>query len=210
MKSRRMQKGAYGHRSACNHGVQKNQEYTNMFSEDLYSVKRRCARWGCVWLACLVTTVTGCASGPIQIDGEPLDLTVAQVRSQLGEDRKMSLPESGAVMWGGVVLKTENTSDATQIEVMGYPLDRRQRPMTSREAQGRFLVRHEGYLEPVDYAAGRSVTVLGTLSGVITGSVGAAEYQYPLLQSDEIHLWNQVAPASNLGFTFGVGINLGN
>ena len=181
-----------------------------MFSDDLNSVKRRCLGRGWVWLACLVTTVTGCASGPIQIDGEPSDLTVAQVRSQLGDDREMSLPESGAVLWGGVVLKTENMSDATQIEVMGYPLDRRQRPMTSKEAEGRFLVRHEGYLEPVDYAAGRSVTVLGTLSGVITGSVGATEYRYPLLKSDEIHLWNQVAPANNPSFTFGVGINLGN
>ena len=181
-----------------------------MFSDNINSVKRRCTGWGCVWLVSLVTTVTGCASGPIQIDGEPSELTVAQVRSQLGDDKEMSLPESGAVLWGGVVIKTENMSDATQIEVMGYPLDRRQRPMTSREAEGRFLVRHEGYLEPVDYAAGRLVTVLGTLSGVITGAVGEAEYRYPLLQSDEMHLWNQVGPVRNPGITFGVGISLGN
>lgn len=181
-----------------------------MFSDDSNSVRRRCPGWSGVWLVCLVITITGCASGPMKIDGELSDFTVAQVRSQLGDDSEMSLPETGAVLWGGVVLTTKNMSDATQIEVMGYPLDRRQRPMTGREAEGRFLVRHEGYLELVDYAAGRSVTVLGTLSGVITGSVGAAEYRFPLLQSDEVHLWKQVAPASNPGFTFGIGINLGN
>lgn len=206
---RQFQSGC-GYRGACDYGVWNNQEYTTMFTDDFDSVKRRRYSGSCVWLVFFVLTATGCASGPIKINGEPPELTVAQVRSQLVEDSEMSLPVPGAVLWGGVVINTENLSDATQIEVMGYPLDRRQRPMTNREAEGRFLVRYEGYLEPVDYAAGRSVTVLGTLSGVITGAVGAAEYRYPLVQSDEIHLWRQIAPAGNTGFMFGVGINLGN
>lgn len=160
----------------------------------------------------------GCARGPIEPDDSISELSVSDVRSQLIADSTKTLTsleitrltDDESVLWGGIIINTSNLTDSTQIEVMGYPLDRRQRPIKSRDAQGRFLIKHKEFLEPLDYAAGRSITVLGRLQDVVSGSVGEATYQYPALQSESLHLWSPYDSSSNTGFRFGIGINISN
>jgi outer membrane lipoprotein len=169
----------------------------------------RAAQFGAL-LASVLLAISGCASGPIKTDETLSEVSVKEARSRMGEGDELRVSEPGLVLWGGVVLNTQNLVDSTRIEIMGYPLDRRQRPMTGRDAEGRFLVRYDGFLEPVDYAAGRTVTVMGSIDGVTTGTVGEAEYRYPTLQSRQIHLWTENEPSSRTGFTFGIGVNIGN
>lgn len=153
--------------------------------------------------------LNACASGPIQAPDEIASLSVAQARSQISTEGAFEAADADPVLWGGVILGTQNLADATQIEVMAYPLDRRQRPMLGRDAQGRFLVRYDSYLEPVDYAEGRSITLLGRISGLTDGTVGEAQYQYPTVEASDIHLWNENEPGAKPGFTFGIGVNIG-
>ena len=114
------------------------------------------------------------------------------------------------VLWGGVVVATRNLQNSTQLEILAYPLNSGQRPMTDRSAAGRFLALHAGYLEPKDYAAGREVTVLGTLSRVQEGKIGEAAYTYPVIEARGVHLWPEQQSESQPRVRFGFGIILHN
>lgn len=153
--------------------------------------------------------IAGCASGPIKAPGEISSLSVTQVRAEVAQGDTLESVRTEPVLWGGVILETQNLAEATQIEVMAYPLDRRQRPMLGRDPEGRFLVQFNEYLEPVDYAPGRSITSLGRISGLTSGSVGEAAYQYPTLEASDLHLWSENDSVSRPRFNFGIGVNIG-
>jgi outer membrane lipoprotein len=167
------------------------------------------ARYGLV-LVMSVLLLSSCASSPIETDSDVSSMSVREVRGLITDDDSLTLAEPAPVLWGGVILNTQNLAEITQIEVMGYPLNRTQRPMTGRTAEGRFLVRQEGYLEPLDYAPGRSITVLGSVEGVTSGMVGESAYRYPDVQAQQVHLWDETAPRPRTGVIFGIGVNIGN
>ena len=156
-------------------------------------------------LAVLLAALLGaCASPPIETDLPPSTPAPSEVAAD---------PDgtSGAVLWGGELLGSSNLDGATQFEVLAYPLDRRQRPMTGRPSQGRFLIIVDGYLETLDYADGRLVTVLGALDGTRDGTIGEARLVYPVVRSEELHLWRDAADGGgrpNIGF--GIGVSIGN
>ena len=145
--------------------------------------------------------LAGCASPPIETDVE------ADARRP---DQVATAPDSasGPVLWGGVIVDTRNRDTDTELEVLAYPLDRRQRPQTGRPAEGRFVVVADGYLESVDYAPGRLVTVLGALDGVVEGQVGEARRVYPNVRSESLHLWRPGEPNAAPRFSFGIGLDL--
>lgn len=148
--------------------------------------------------------LVGCASTPIQVDDETVLESVRPV--DISEDSSLA---RGQVLWGGVIIGSENLDGETQLEVLGYPLDRTQRPQTAREPEGRFLVATEGYLETLDYAEGRAVTVLGELSGVAEGQVGGARRSWPRVRATEIHLWRPGDDGARPRFSFGIGTGSG-
>jgi len=146
-----------------------------------------------------------CGSNPVdstQVTQRQSPQAVAKTVTGDGE-----LP-SGIVMWGGVILSSANLAAGTQLEVLSYPLDHRQLPQTHRRATGRFLIQHPDYLETVDYAEGRLITVLGKLEGLASGVVGNTEFPVVEISPETIYLWRKdgrdVAPA----FSVGIGISL--
>lgn len=148
--------------------------------------------------------LAGCASGPqFQAEGVDPDWTPARVVDQ---------PNDGVgrpVIWGGRILKVDHLEDATQLEVLAFPLDRSQRPLIARQPVGRFLIESPDYLEPVDFQPGRQITVFGTVDRLRDGRVGERRIQYPLvLPDDELHLWREAAQSGSQ-VRFGVGIQLG-
>ena len=152
----------------------------------------------------VATTLGACASGPIESDALP-ELSPAPSEVVLSPETA-----SGTVLWGGTVIGARNLEDTTQLEVLAYPLDRRQRPRTGRDSDGRFLIVAEGYLETLDYADGRAVTVLGELDGVREGRIGEVEVAYPVVRAETLHLWGEGQDAGRPRFTFGIGVNIGN
>jgi outer membrane lipoprotein len=137
--------------------------------------------------------------------GVATDLVPAEVAASPGVYR------DSRVIWGGMIVATRNLTEFTELEVLGYPLEGSQRPATNRSPHGRFLVRKPGYLEEVDYAQGRHVTVTGTLGENVDGHVGEAPYVYPVVQATELHLWPEAhrAPAGQPRFHIGVGVIFG-
>ena len=113
------------------------------------------------------------------------------------------------MLWGGTIIGTANLESGSQLEILAHPLDRTQRPQVGRPSEGRFLVESSDYLEPLDFAEGRQVTVLGQLDGLDEVRVGEARREFPVVRPDELHLWRGDGARPRTGFTFGIGVGSG-
>ena len=152
-------------------------------------------------LTCLLL-LGGCASGP-QFDEERFQTaTTPASAAQIPENFQGS-----EIMWGGIIIANNGTDSGSQLEILAYPLSSNQRPDTSKQPVGRFLVAQDSFLEPLDYAAGRRVTVTGTFTGVRDGKVGSADYTFPLVSAGDVHLWSQQDSTPRVNF--GVGVTFG-
>lgn len=155
-------------------------------------------------ITALLLTLAGCASGP-RLDTKNVDKNIvpnqaiAQIDSVRGK----------IVMWGGTIIASHNLQNATEIEVLAYPLDGDGRPQLNRTPLGRFIARHDAYLEPVDYAPGRLLTVVGPILDVRDGAVGQAPYRFPVVNAQQLALWpKDTAYSSQPQLHFGIGIGI--
>ena len=148
--------------------------------------------------------IAACASSPIAPEG----VTIAPVGPAhvLEED----FHQGKLVIWGGRIVEVENQSDITLLAVASYPLNRADQPRTDAEPGVRFLVINPGFLEPLSFAPGRFVTVLGRVSGLRERPVGEFTYTYPVIETEEIHLWADDPELwrNRTRWNFGVGIRL--
>ncbi len=118
-------------------------------------------------------------------------------------------PESHAgkmLMVGGTIVDTRNLKEGTQIEVLQKSLDGEGRPALTDETGGRFLVVTQTYLDAAVYHCGRSVTIIGEVTGSKVQPLGELGYRYPVLTAKELHLWS---PYSGPRFSIGVGMYRG-
>ncbi len=100
--------------------------------------------------------------------------------------------KGATVIWGGSILKTENTDEGTEITVLEAPLDRCYRPERLLASRGRFIAGTNGFLDPAVYKPGRRVTVAGRIVGLETRPLGKTQYAYPLVDIHQIHIWPRV------------------
>jgi outer membrane lipoprotein len=145
----------------------------------------------------LLAALAACSSAP-EIPSADRSLIPKEVAQ--GE----SVPEHD-IQWGGIIITTKNLHDASEVEILAYPLDDKGRPVASRPSIGRFIASQSGYLEGGDYAAGRLVTATGQFSGVRSGLVGDADYRFPVLICNQLALWpkereSRVKPRIHFGF----------
>ncbi len=162
-----------------------------------------------VVLLSVLWLLNGCASqqGCVTPVG-PSGLTPANAAS-LGQG------EGVVVTWGGVIASTRNLPQETEIEVIGYPLDRCGEPLTRGQPTGRFVARHSGFLEPSDYRSDRRITATGRIGPVREGRVGEASYRFPVLEDAVVRLWPDHDPRDTTGWTprvrpwIGIGIGSG-
>jgi len=154
----------------------------------------------CLALAGLV--LVGCATAPLNTEAVSVTLTPDEVTSD---------PESakGTVIWGGVIVSSLDLVDRTQFEVLAYPLDSNQRPVTNKKPSGRFLLQSPDYIETGNYSPGRELTAIGTLQGITKGEIKEAKYEYPTVTLSDVHLWNRDNSHEEPRFIFGIGLNVG-
>ncbi len=141
-----------------------------------------------VWVA-LAALLQACASQPpsaIQF-ADALAVSVAEVRAQ---PRRYA---GERVRWGGEVLGVRNLKRHSWLEVLARPLYSLGEPMPERPAEGRFLVKADGFLDPMEYKKGESVTVVGRLSALRNRNVGQYEYAYPVVSAESLYLWPREA-----------------
>lgn len=112
-------------------------------------------------------------------------------------------------LWGGVIVNSANIENGTQIEVLAYPLGSSQRPDPDRAPDGRFLIIDKRYLETLDYAPGRLLTVAGSFTGTRDGQIGATSYVYPVVQPEQLQLWPKDSTRSEPQFHIGIGAVFG-
>jgi outer membrane lipoprotein len=94
-----------------------------------------------------------------------------------------------AVTWGGTLVEARNRPDATELEILGYPLTNCGRPQLSREPLGRFIVVRPGYLELADIAPGREITASGRILGIREGRIGDTHHRFALLEDANPTIW---------------------
>lgn len=137
-----------------------------------------------------ITILNGCASNiPDQIK-QPANtnLTPIDVRNQ-----PMSFIGQ-AVRWGGTIIRTENRQDHTRLIILAKPLGNDGQPQTTDTHQGRFIAQSDHFIEPSLYAAGRQITVYGTLKPATTEMVDEYPYVYPVVEVQVMHLWPLPSP----------------
>jgi outer membrane lipoprotein len=93
------------------------------------------------------------------------------------------------VLWGGIIVSSENLADKTKLDIVEVPLSRIMRPGNPDRSRGRFMVEHEGFLDSAIYAKGREITVAGEIAGTRKGNIGEMDYSFPVLKGIKLHLW---------------------
>jgi outer membrane lipoprotein len=129
--------------------------------------------------------ISGCASTGAGDCRAPIGnraLTPAVVAAQGGH-------QGEAITWGGTLVSARNLADATDLEVLAYPLDDCGRPLLNEPPQGRFIIRHPGYLETAGLAPGRSVTASGRIIATLDGRIGETDYRFPVLEDAAPRVW---------------------
>lgn len=142
-----------------------------------------------VLAALSVATLSGCATTDCVSPVGRAGLTPAQVSASQGYTGELQ-------RWGGTLASSRNLADSTELEVIGYPLDRCGHPRTRAEPLGRFVLISRGYLETAEHPPGTPLTATGIISGTRGGNVGGAPYRFPLLTSQNIRWWPQESDGS--------------
>lgn len=114
------------------------------------------------------------------------------------------------VIWGGMILSAINLAEATQLEVLAYPLNGSYRPDPDAKPLGRFLLQQAGYLETKEYGEGRHVSVQGRIVKIQQGQIGEKQYRYPVVESEQLFLWPKDFQETEPRFQFGFGVMLSN
>ncbi len=115
------------------------------------------------------------------------------------------------VIWGGKVIRVDNKSRGSEIEILAYPLDKSQRPRSGAHSTGRFVATVATYLEPLDYPPDSLVTISGRITGTRSEMVGGAQYTLPVVAASQYHRWTAAelrSPWQNIHFGLGVGIGV--
>ncbi len=158
-------------------------------------------------LSGLLFLLTACSGNEVQ-DG------TAQVGpptpSQLVRHPR-ALAVGSAVHWGGKIVGIQNLKDKTILEILALQLDDSGRPVLNSASGGRFLAEQPDYLEPLEYAPGRLVTIHGKFTGMRSGRVGESRYRFPLVATKELLLWprTQYRSQSDPRVNFGIGVGSG-
>lgn len=99
--------------------------------------------------------------------------------------------------WGGTIAEVRNTDSGTVIEVVNFPLRNFGRPIAADSSDGRFRAKVSGFVDPVVYAKGKSVTFTGTIAPAEQGKIDEFTYLFPVLEVSGQYLWKDIEPRQN-------------
>ena len=148
-----------------------------------------------------VLAVAGCATAP------PIDPTGARTGLRPYQVANEEAPGEPVVLWGGMIVAVANRERSTEVELLAYPLDARQRPLLERATEGRFIAVLPGFVEPLDYPEGRFVTLRGRLVGTRAGRIGERDYVYPLVGVQAAHVWPRDFRTDGPRISVGIGVS---
>ena len=94
------------------------------------------------------------------------------------------------VILGGYILSIQNQATESVVEVLQSPLTFGDEPRRRDMSQGRFILRHGGFLDPEVFRKGRRLTVAGEVLGSTQKKVDERPHTYLELKSREMYLWS--------------------
>lgn len=150
-----------------------------------------------------ITLLAGCASTPV-FDTSKVDSSITPTLAL--EDSFNNMGKTA--LWGGTILATENLKDVTRIEILAYPLDSSQRPKLNDKPLGRFIIRSQGFLDPLSFSPGQLVSVLGEVGENQSATIGDSAYVYPVINAQQLNLWSKKKTSTSSRFSFGIGLSL--
>lgn len=124
--------------------------------------------------------LAGCATIPEQIQGDYSDISPARVEPAVF---------GTSVRWGGVIIDAVNEANTTCFEILSRDLDKYMRPLQEDRTAGRFIACKPGFHDPEVFAAGREVTLTGSIRGIDEREIDQFKYRYPIVDVDELVLW---------------------
>jgi outer membrane lipoprotein len=113
------------------------------------------------------------------------------------------------VLFGGDIIKTENSPDKTLIVVLQRSLNSDKKPSGGDRSAGRFIVSVPGFLDPAIFQPGRQITVVGVVAGKEVRALDDIEYSYPVIDKRHLYLWQRksaIDTGPRVYFGFGAGI----
>ncbi|MCB1559829.1 MAG: Slp family lipoprotein [Xanthomonadales bacterium] len=155
-------------------------------------------------LLLVASSLCACATRPAFEDPPPTR-TLAPYQAARDGDAHLQKP----VMWGGMVLGVNNFAHHSEVEILAYPLDDRQRPKLEAADQGRFIALMAGFADPATLPRGRFVTLIGTVTGDRHGPVRGEDYVWPEVDVKRMHLWPRDFREPRSKVSFGVGVGFG-
>ncbi len=90
---------------------------------------------------------------------------------------------------GGVIAAISNASGRARLELVNLPIQANGKPDIRHEPHGRFVVYIDAFLDPVTYAPGRLLSVVGNGTGREVISVDKTELEVPAMLASGWHLW---------------------
>jgi outer membrane lipoprotein len=137
------------------------------------------------WLVIVIAILGGCASRPPASIGMTLteNLRLAEVRADAGRF------VGSEVRWGGVISKVDNKATHTWVELVGRDLRKDGKPARDGKSDGRFIASFPGFADPVMYEVGRLLTVVGTIEGQTSRTIGEYDYTFPIVSVMGSYLW---------------------
>jgi outer membrane lipoprotein len=129
----------------------------------------------------------GCSSTPGSLQVEEQENLV----SYLDVMGNTTTSQGKVALWGGVIAGVTNQADGSVIEITQLPLRNNTRPRVGEQSEGRFRVFVSGFVDPMVYGVGRSISVLGQVGVMQTAMIGEQEYQFATLHADQVHLWKK-------------------
>ncbi|MCB1923823.1 MAG: Slp/YeaY family lipoprotein [Gammaproteobacteria bacterium] len=150
---------------------------------------RRTIGYG-VGMLLLATLLSACSSAPPRELGDAIPDQPSQTAVQASPEKFVGQ----AVRWGGEILDVHNGKGFSDIEIYGRPLFDNAEPQPDGGDGVRFIARVTRFVDPVEYRAGKRLTVRGKLGTSQTRKVGEYPYQYPVVDVETMHLWPAYVP----------------
>ncbi|HBH60745.1 MAG TPA: hypothetical protein DDX85_03180 [Nitrospiraceae bacterium] len=97
-------------------------------------------------------------------------------------------------IFGGIIVKTETTKEGSLIEAIFVPVNSLGYLKSYTTSGGRFLALYKGreILDPLIFSQKREISLAGEFIEIRQGKIGEMDYDYPLFEIKEIHLWEEV------------------
>lgn len=153
-------------------------------------------------IAAMALLMTGCSH---VISRESLDLVDRTISFRQVKENPAGLAGK-YILLGGIIAGVENSPAGGELEIVQVGLDWLGRPADGAPSEGRFIARSERFLDPVLFAKGMAVSLVGRVEGKKVRPLGGMEYTYPVVAIREIRILQPDQQSSNPSFHFGIGI----